>query len=258
MTQPISYAQASGAHTLDKEMGKEMIVCTVANAGVEECAPDEGILAPSGKASGSRQDLNWGCVIKELAREAPERERASYQSSIWSQSYVIRTESAFCLPRLPSGHVTERQVSCSLNSQYLRGWLVGKESLPYFGGWQLWGRGWAHVQRHNQWARTCKGEFQGVCRQRQEAACKNNTVSSDSHLEIGHVVIWKASSWLFWAQLIFSSRISLFPFLRGQYSELWQLMSWLRSGHHVSNFFHLMWFSVSVRQLTGYGSEYYL
>lgn len=58
MTQPISYAQASGAHTLDKEMGKEMIVCTVANAGVEECAPDEGILAPSGKASGSRQDLN--------------------------------------------------------------------------------------------------------------------------------------------------------------------------------------------------------
>ena len=66
---------------------------------------------------------------------------------------------------------------------------MGKESLPYFGGWQLWGRGWAHVQRHNQWARTCKGEFQGVCRQRQEAACKNNTVSSDSHLEIGHVVI---------------------------------------------------------------------
>ena len=36
------------------------------------------------------------------------------------------------------------------------------------------------------------------------------------------------------------------------------LMSWLQSGHHVVNFFHLMGVSVSVRQLTGYGSEYYL
>ena len=36
------------------------------------------------------------------------------------------------------------------------------------------------------------------------------------------------------------------------------LMSWLQSDHHVVNFFHLMGVSVSVRQLTGYGSEYYL
>lgn len=58
ITELISYAQASGAHTLDKEMGKEMIVCIVANTGVEGCAPDEGILASPGKASGRRQDLN--------------------------------------------------------------------------------------------------------------------------------------------------------------------------------------------------------
>lgn len=57
-TELISYAQASGAHTLDKEMGEEMIVCIVANTGVEGCAPDEGILALPGKASGRRQDLN--------------------------------------------------------------------------------------------------------------------------------------------------------------------------------------------------------
>ena len=178
VTELISYAQASGAHTLDKEMGKEMIVCIVANTGVEGCAPDEGILAPPGKASGRRQDLNWGCMMKELAMEAPERDRASYQSSIWSRSYVIRTESAFCLPRLPSGHVTERQVSCSLKSQYLRGQFVGKESLPYFGGWQLWGRGWAHVQRHNQWARTCKGAFQGSTGRGSTGTCTCETAQS--------------------------------------------------------------------------------
>ena len=37
-----------------------------------------------------------------------------------------------------------------------------------------------------------------------------------------------------------------------------QLMSWLQSGHHVVNFFHLVGVSVSTKQLKGYGSEYYL
>ena len=50
----------------------------------------------------------------------------------------------------------------------------------------------------------------------------------------------------------------LFPYLWGQFSELWQLMSWLQSGHHVLNFFHLVGVSVSTGQLTGYGSEYHL
>ena len=53
-------------------------------------------------------------------------------------------------------------------------------------------------------------------------------------------VVWPASSWLFKVQLIFSSRICLFPFLWGQFSELWQLMSWVQSGHHVVSFFTLV------------------
>ena len=47
---------------------------------------------------------------------------------------------------------------------------------------------------------------------------------------------WPASSWLFYVQLTFSSKVGLFPFLRGQFSELWQLMSRLQSGYHVVNF----------------------
>ena len=42
-------------------------------------------------------------------------------------------------------------------------------------------------------------------------------------------------SWPFQVQLIFSSRASSFPSLGGQISELWQLLSWLQSGHHVTN-----------------------
>ena len=37
-------------------------------------------------------------------------------------------------------------------------------------------------------------------------------------------------------ELIFSSRVSLFPFLCGQFSGLWQLMSWTQSDHRVVNF----------------------
>ena len=34
-----------------------------------------------------------------------------------------------------------------------------------------------------------------------------------------------------------------------------KLMSWLQFGHHVANFIRLVGVSVSIRQLTGYGSE---
>ena len=78
-------------------------------------------------------------------------------------------------------------------------------------------------------------------------------ISSDWSL-----VIWPASSWLFLVQLIFSSTVSLFPFLWGQFSELWQHMSRPPSGHHVVNYFHLARVSVAIKRLTRYGSEYYL
>ena len=88
--------------------------------------------------------------------------------------------------------------------------------------------------------------------------CRNSTVDFDSHLEIGHVLVWSASSWLFTEQLICSSTISLFPFFWGQFLELWYLMSWLQPGHHVINFYHLVKVLLSVRQLIGYGWVYYL
>lgn len=57
-----------------------------------------------------------------------------------------------------------------------------------------------------------------------------------------HSQLWQ-SSWSFWVDLIFSSRVSLFPFLWGQ------LMSWLQLGHPVVNFFYLMGVSVHTKQL---------
>ena len=47
-----------------------------------------------------------------------------------------------------------------------------------------------------------------------------------------------------WTELnwIFSSRVALFPFPWGQFLELWQLTSWLQSGHYEVNFFHLVGF----------------
>ena len=36
------------------------------------------------------------------------------------------------------------------------------------------------------------------------------------------------------------SRVGLFSYLCGQSLELWQLLSWLQSGYHVLNFFHLV------------------
>ena len=72
-------------------------------------------------------------------------------------------------------------------------------------------------------------------RWRKGATCRKSTVSSESHLEIGHG--WSdQSSWLFEVQFIFSSRVRLFPFLWGQFLELWQFVSWLQSGRHIVNF----------------------
>ena len=64
---------------------------------------------------------------------------------------------------------------------------------------------------------------------REEFTWRNSIVSSDSHLEIGPGVV---------------------------FLELWQFTSWLQSVHHVVNFFHRVGLAVSIKQLTGYGSEY--
>ena len=60
----------------------------------------------------------------------------------------------------------------------------------------------------------------------------------------------------FLAQSLFSSWVSLVPFLRGPFSEPRQLVAWAQAGPPVVN--SSPWVSVSVRLLTGCGSESYL
>ena len=67
----------------------------------------------------------------------------------------------------------------------------------------------SHLTTDNQWGKR-------FYRQKEGATCRNSTISSDSRLP--------------------SSRVHVFPFLCSQFSELWQLMSWVQSGHHVANF----------------------
>ena len=71
-------------------------------------------------------------------------------------------------------------------------------------------------------------------RQREGAPCRNSAVSSDGPLAIGHR--WSEQQHLDCLGPIFRSKVGLFPFLGGQFSELWQLMSWVQSGHPVVNF----------------------
>ena len=54
--------------------------------------------------------------------------------------------------------------------------------------------------------------------------------------------------------MVFSSRVSFFPFFffffgggDVQFSEFWQLMPWVQSGHYIVNFFHLVGVSVSIK-----------
>ena len=70
--------------------------------------------------------------------------------------------------------------------------------------------------------------------------------------EFPHLIVLSRVNLQFQGQFV---PVSLRPVL-----ELWKLMSWLNSGHHVVNFFHLEgWLvSVSTRQPTECGSGYYL
>ena len=101
----------------------------------------------------------------------------------------------------------------------------------------------------SQWARSIKCR---ASRAHGGRGATNSTARSDSHAEIGH---WCLASiiWTVLSTVSLQFRVSVFPFLWGQFSE-----SWLQCGHHVVNFFHLVGVSVSVRQLTGYGPENYL
>ena len=119
------------------------------------------------------------------------------------------------------------------------GWWKGNFALF----WMLatWGTGKANSLTpypDNQWVRAFIGERGGYMQKQHSQV----TVIWAT----GHAVIWPASSWL-----LLSTWLLLFL-------ELLQLRSRLQSGHPAVNFFNLMRVSVSIRQLTGHGSEYYL
>ena len=104
-----------------------------------------------------------------------------------------------------------------INSQ---GWWKGKFALFWMPA--TWGqRGGARQGRTPGQRPTPLLQWQSVAksfyRQRKGAMCRNSTVSSDSHLEIGHAVVWSASFWLSSVNLQFEGRfvpVSLRPVLR--------------------------------------------
>ena len=69
----------------------------------------------------------------------------------------------------------------------------------------------------------------------ERATCRNGTVISNSRLQIGH-------QWSDWHHLGCLDtvhrqfRVRLFPFVCGRFSELRQLVSWVRCGYRVLNF----------------------
>ena len=155
-------------------------------------------------------------------------------------------------------------------SQYLRDKAGKKESLLYTGGWQPGERADSCPKvddppSDNRWARIPEREFQGCMgggRGLQAETAQSalivilKGVSFSYHCEaeftkhwtVHPAAVWSTLSWLFWVQLLFSSRVDWFPFLWGQFLELWQPVSWLPSGLHAVNFFHLVRVSASIRQ----------
>ena len=87
----------------------------------------------------------------------------------------------------------------------------------------------ARVESSYRWGQGVGGGNRGG-----GTARRNSTVSSDSRLEIGHQGL--TSVIVFPVQLIFSSRVSVFPSLCGQFSALWRLLSWVQPCHPAVNF----------------------
>ena len=92
--------------------------------------------------------------------------------------------------------------------------------------------------------------------------CLHGLMFSNTTYKCGHTVF--VFLWLVSVNKMLSGSIHvvangrMIPILWGQFSELWQLMSWLQSGHHAVNFstsWGLQYLQDSSR---GYGSGYYL
>ena len=110
---------------------------------------------------------------------------------------------------------------------------------------RLLSKGWLPTT-DNHWARVLKAEGGGYTQKQHSQLwqlCWNWSL-----------VVWTPSCWLLAVSLQFQGH--LFPFPWGQFSELWQLMSWLQCGHHVVNFFHVVEISETIGEFTGYGRQY--
>ena len=122
----------------------------------------------------------------------------------------------------------------------------GKESLLYFGCWQPeegWVReiclskGWL-PRTDNQWQQLLKTE-RGLHAETAESALIVILKLFISGLTSVILVALGAVNLQFQGQFVSTS-------LR-QILELWQLILWVQSGHHIVNFFHLVGISVSTR-----------
>ena len=130
-----------------------------------------------------------------------------------------------------------------------------KEKFVYFRCQQLWGSMVDICPKANSPPTPDKQGMTAFIN-RIGVTSRNSTVIANSHFQIGHQ--WSDQHHLGCFRCSYSSAPGshLFLFLWGQFSELWQLVSWVQSGPHVVNFSPGV--LVAIRQLTGYGSEYYL
>ena len=142
-----------------------------------------------------------------------------------------------------------------------RCWVKGKVALLRRSA--ILGRRWTHVPKNKlpsliQGSKNFWRGVSAVYQWREGARCRKSTVNSDSHLEIGHW--WSEQHHLHWfksIQLIFSSRVGLFPFLWRHFLKflLWE------SGHHIVNLPQVgasVILVLSMSELKGCGSEYCL
>ena len=148
----------------------------------------------------------------------------------------------------------QNQVQLLAAQRPLRGRFGGKESLLYFGCQQLGEMVDRHLPKCDSLPPLIVGE--SFYRRREGATCRKSHLSVILTLVIGgltSVILIVLSTTNLQFQALFC-----FHFLDAKFRRCGSFMSCLQSGHHAVNFFHLAGVSVSTRQFTGYGSEFYL
>ena len=165
---------------------------------------------------------------------------------VWIQTGFLENQSVIMLPKVGV------QVLATQKPINRPG---GKESLLYFGCWQ---RGWGRTDvcpkvvpppLTTRGARAFIDWGRGLHAETAQSALTIIFKLVTGGLTSFILIVLNTVNLQFQGQL--------FTFLWGQFLKLWQLMSQLQSGHRVVSVFHLVGVSVSIRQLTAYGSEYY-